>query len=186
MKSDTVNRVKPAADLISELRIDQATWAAGSEARQIEWRLLCADVLEEGRLGWVPSSEVGAGKGRGRVRLGPGDVRVELLSAAADWAAEALVSDAVRLQALVPLVDEYLNVCRDMTKMGLAQGTHSPRLEALDIAKRITHDEAAELIQTSFTTLRPDHGTARRLFSLFVTLLRDTTKLHARPHTMHI
>jgi len=183
--------VKAAADLISELRIDEATWAAGSEARQVEWRLLCADVIEEGRLGWEPPSE-GArdvpidAKRRGRVRLGPGDVRLELLDHSAGWDDDAAVSDAVRLQTLVPLVDEYLNVCRDMTKMGLAQGTHSPRLEALDIAKRITHDEAAELIQTSLTTLRPDHGTARRLFSLFVTLLRDTTKLSARPHTVHL
>ena len=56
-------------------------------------------------------------------------------------------------------------------------GDNSPRLEALDIAKRIIHDEAAETLQARCRLLRPSHPTARRLFTLLVTLRHDTANL---------
>ena len=59
--------------------------------------------------------------------------------------------------------------------------TNSPRLEALDIAKRITHDEAGEAVAGLLGELKPDHATARRFFTLLVTLLHDTTRL-VGPH----
>jgi uncharacterized protein (UPF0262 family) len=62
-----------------------------------------------------------------------------------------------------------------MAKLGVS--ANSPRLEALDIAKRITHDEAGETVLTLLGALKPDHGTARRFFTLLVTLLYDTTRL---------
>jgi uncharacterized protein (UPF0262 family) len=112
------------------------------------------------------------------VRLATTGISLELAGPDGPWAAEELPYPQVR-----PVVDEYINTCVEMNKLGV--GSHSPRLEALDIAKRLTHDEAGELIVTLCRRVRPDHATARRLFTLFVTLLHDTTKLVARPHAFH-
>ena len=65
-----------------------------------------------------------------------------------------------------------------IVEMGkLVASPNSPRLEALDIAKRITHDEAGEAVLGLLGPLAPDHATARRFFTLLVTLLYDTTRL---------
>ena len=77
---------------------------------------------------------------------------------------------------------EYLETIVEMSK--LVTSPNSPRLEALDIAKRITHDEAGETVVALLGPLAPDHATARRFFTLLVTLLHDTTRLgaaHPRP-----
>jgi uncharacterized protein (UPF0262 family) len=162
-----------ASLVLDELRVDEALWLTGDDARRAEWRLLCNDVIEEGRFGWeAPSARLK----RGIVSVAMAELRIEVMVDG-----KLTLTERVGMPALQPLVDEYINTCREMTKVGVS----APRMEALDIAKRISHDEAGEVVQHALTTLRPDHGTARRLFSLFVTLLHDTTKLNARPHTLH-
>jgi uncharacterized protein (UPF0262 family) len=52
------------------------------------------------------------------------------------------------------------------------------RLEALDVAKKVTHDKAGRLLQRRCVDLEIDHPTARRLFSLLFALRVDTTRLH--------
>ena len=73
------------------------------------------------------------------------------------------------------IMAEYMETIGEMAKLGVSQ--NSPRLEALDIAKRITHDEAGETVVSLLGALKPDHATARRFFTLLVTLLYDTTRL---------
>jgi uncharacterized protein (UPF0262 family) len=156
--------------VLDELRIDEATWERGTEARRHEWRLCLNELLEEGQLGWESPPPPPR---RGLVRLGATQVHVDVL----DSDGNVVLAQAIPLTELKPLIDEYMQICRDISKLGLGQGVHSPRLEALDIAKRITHDEAGQLIATRLATLRPDHATARRIFTLLVTLFYDTTKL---------
>jgi uncharacterized protein (UPF0262 family) len=76
---------------------------------------------------------------------------------------------------LAPHFKEYFDICREMGRLGV--NSQSPRLEALDIAKRLTHDEAAETLLALCKPLAPDHATCRRLFTLLVTLHFDTTRL---------
>jgi uncharacterized protein (UPF0262 family) len=159
-----------AAATLEQILIDEHTWSSGSPERKHEWRLAINEVLEEG----VFAAELPA-PARAQVSLQPGRVRVEVVCDGAEVAVHEL-----REKELKPLVDEYINTCREMTKLGT--GSNSPRLEALDIAKRITHDEAGELIAGALPSLRPDHATGRRLFTLLITLLHDTTKLAAPPH----
>jgi len=78
-------------------------------------------------------------------------------------------------EVLRPLMAEYMETIVEMSK--LVTSPNSPRLEALDIAKRITHDEAGETVVSLLGPLAPDHATARRFFTLLVTLLHDTTRL---------
>ena len=74
-----------------------------------------------------------------------------------------------------PHFKEYIAICKEMGKLG--EGTLSPRLEALDIAKRIAHDEAGETLRGLTRPLGLNHGGCRRLFTLLITLHFDTTRL---------
>jgi uncharacterized protein (UPF0262 family) len=151
-----------------ELRLDEATWSAGSVARKSEWRVAIAEVVQEGRF----EAEAEA-------------AHQALLTIAGDHANLQWSGAKVDLpiRDLKPLMQEYMQICGEMSKLGV--GANSPRLEALDIAKRITHDEAAETIRAAMRGLRPDHPTARRLFTLLVTIFHDTTKLAAPAHKGH-
>jgi uncharacterized protein (UPF0262 family) len=153
---------------LSGLRIDETTWSAGSDPRKSEWRVAIAEVVQEGR--FEVESE------------GPPDV---LLTIAGDKAFFQWQSGRLDLpvRELKPLMDEYMQIIGEMSKLSV--GGNSPRLEALDIAKRITHDEAGEAIASAMRGLRPDHATARRLFTLLVTLYHDTTRLAAPAHKGH-
>ena len=159
---------------LTELLIDDATWSAGSTARRHEWRLAINEILIEGRF-QLPE---GLESPRALVTLAP--TRVLFDVRAADG---RLVSHhELPLEALRPLMSEYIETIVEMGK--LVTSPNSPRLEALDIAKRLTHDEAGEAVVALLTPLVPDHATARRFFTLLVTLLHDTTRLgsrHPRP-----
>jgi uncharacterized protein (UPF0262 family) len=157
-------------DLITDILIDDATWQSGSSSRRQEWRLAIDEVLLEGR--FQPTEGVENERPlRALVTVEPTQVRFEVHSGrGAHLLTHELPFDAIR-----PLMTEYMEVCIEMGK--LAVGDNSPRLEALDIAKRITHDEAGEVVARLFHRLGPDHATARRIFTLIVTLLYDTTRL---------
>jgi uncharacterized protein (UPF0262 family) len=178
---------------LAELRIDEATWSAGSPERRHEWRLAASEVVQEGV--FELSQAVAAGgklKGELSILGGEGDggrVRFEIsVEDEGEHAghhvearpARAIARDELLLEQIQPLADEYMRVCMEMGKLG--EGAGSPKLEALDIAKRLVHDEAGETVRTLLSGFRPDHATARRLFTLLVTLLYDTTRLAAPPH----
>ena len=159
---------------LTELLIDDATWSAGSTARRHEWRLAINEILTEGRF-QLPE-ELGAG--RAIVTVAPTRVLFEIRGDDG----RLLAQHALPLEVLRPLMSEYMETIVEMSK--LVASSNSPRLEALDIAKRITHDEAGETVVALLGPLKPDHSTARRLFTLLVTLLHDTTRLggsHPRP-----
>jgi len=152
---------------LTELLIDDATWSAGSTARRHEWRLAINEILTEGRFA-LPE---GLAEGRAIVTLAPTrvlfDVRAE--------DGRVVSHHELPLAELRPLMSEYLETIVEMSK--LATSANSPRLEALDIAKRIIHDEVGETVVVLLGALKPDHPTARRFFTLLVTLLHDTTRL---------
>jgi uncharacterized protein (UPF0262 family) len=164
----------PAATLTG-LRLDEATWSAGSGARKNEWRVAIAEVVQEGRF-----EAASDGKYEALLTLAGDRARLEC---AGDVASHPLAPLDLPIRELKPLMDEYMQICAEMSKLGVS--ANSPRLEALDIAKRITHDEAGESLRAAMRALKPDHATARRLFTLLVTLYHDTTRLAAPPHKTH-
>ncbi len=149
---------------LADIRIDDATWEAATPERRHEWRQALTELLEEHRIEAAEPLKLLVSVAGGNVVLdahtldGKPWTRIEL-----------------PFQSLSPHFQEYFDICRDMGKLG--EGSQSPRLEALDIAKRIAHDEAAETLQRLCSPLRPDHATCRRLFTLLVTLHFDTTRL---------
>jgi uncharacterized protein (UPF0262 family) len=156
---------------LTELLIDDATWSAGTTTRRHEWRLAINEIIQEGRFELPPSAAEGA---TALVTLGPTRVMVDVRAGGV-----SVVHRDLPLETLRPMIAEYVEIIVEMSK--LVTSANSPRLEALDIAKRLTHDEAGETVARLLGELKPDHGTARRFFTLLVTLLHDTTRL-VGPH----
>jgi uncharacterized protein (UPF0262 family) len=154
-----------SAGRLTELLIDDATWSAGSTLRRREWRSAIDELLQEGRF------QLPDGDARAIVTLAPTQVLFEVRG----LDGRVLSQQSLPLATLRPLMGEYMETIGEMSKLKLS--ANSPRLEALDIAKRLTHDEAGETVVTLLGPLKPDHSTGRRFFTLLVTLLHDTTKL---------
>jgi uncharacterized protein (UPF0262 family) len=156
-------------DTLVSLRLDEHTWQSGSPTRQAEWRLCIEEILAEGLFGEGAREPVQKGQ-RGVLTVLP--TAVELALTVGDQPA---VVHRIPLQSIRALMNDYMETIRQMAR--LPHGQNSPQLEALDIAKRITHDEAGELVGSFLPSLRPSHGTARRIFTLFVTIFHDTTRI---------
>jgi uncharacterized protein (UPF0262 family) len=154
---------------LNELLIDDATWSAGSTLRRREWRSAIDELLQEGRFA------VSEDDARALVTLAPTQVLFEVRGSDG----RVMSQQSLPLATLRPLMTEYMETIGEMSKLKLS--ANSPRLEALDIAKRLTHDEAGETVVMLLGPLKPDHATGRRFFTLLVTLLHDTTKLGS-PH----
>ena len=155
--------------VLTELRLDEPTWSSGTPGRQAEWHLCIDEILSEGVFADGPGVEVTL-RQRGLLTMLPTAVELTLKAPNREPAVSR-----IPVQLLRPLMNEYMETIRQMAR--LPHGTNSPQLEALDIAKRITHDEAGDLVKSLLPSLRPSHGTARRIFTLLVTVFFDTTRI---------
>lgn len=159
------------------LRVDEATWASGSEGRHAEWRLAINELAQEGFFASLAKAGAPfAAPFGGILTLAPR--AASLVVEDSEGARHS--QNALPISDLWSLMEEYMRICEELSRLGVGQ--NSPRLEALDIAKRITHDEAGELLVGALTALGPDHATARRVFTLLVTLYFDTTRIGAPAH----
>jgi uncharacterized protein (UPF0262 family) len=154
------------AALLVEIKIDEVTWDAADEHRRREWRLLITELIEHHPPGEAEHLRLSIDS------VGSDDVvlSVERLNGAV---VERVVLPA---DALATHFRAYFDVCQQM--LMLDEGSHSARLEALDMGKRVMHDRAARSILSLCGTIVPDHATARRLFSLLTSLRFDTTRMH--------
>lgn len=153
---------------ITDIRLDEATWAGGSRERRLEWRVALRELLEEHQFeASMPALAM-------LIIYRDGDVHLAGSSSEGD----RLISIDIPRQAMAGHLEEYLSICKEMSKLGNA---NAARYEALDIAKRLVHDDAADTLLGLCRALRPDLSTCRRLFTLLVTLYVDTTRL-AVPH----
>lgn len=166
-----INDAATARRLV-EIVIDEATWTGASEARRREWRVVLDDLLAEHNFEADLPADL-----RLFITSLPGRVLVEAgRNGAAD---DGALREEIALADIEDHLREYLRICSEMSQ--LDEGGGSPRLEVMDMAKRLVHDDAGKAIQRLFRSLRPDHATARRFFTLILTLHIDTTRL-VRPH----
>lgn len=150
--------------------IDDVTWSCATRPRRAEWVGAINELCDEARF----SRPAGPGADaalRGYVTVYKNGITVALH----DPAGHVVEQVELPQTLLRPLFKEYMDIIRDMMRGGHSQ--NSAQWEALDIAKRLTHDDAAESLQQAFQQAEPDHPTARRLFTLLVTLTHDTTRL---------
>jgi len=151
--------------VLLDIRIHEPTWEAATIERRREWTLLIAELLDrhppdegDGLLLVITPLE---GK---MTTLGVGSLDGEIASEI------TLPFDVLR-----PHFREYCDICHRMWM--LEEGSHSARLETLDMAKKLAHDNAARVLMELCAPLFTDHATARCLFSLLVSLHFDTGRM---------
>jgi hypothetical protein len=151
------------------VKVHEGLWAPAPSSRREEWRLLCSELASHG--GLLPDHEAEL------VVVWCDAEHVEVrISATRETefgpAPDLRVLRAPR-QELDPVLTEYLDVIRRLDDDGIS----SARAEALDMAKKVVHDDAARRVAALFPELAQEHEVRRRFFSLFVALAYDTSHL---------
>ncbi|MEO8875109.1 MAG: UPF0262 family protein, partial [Polyangiaceae bacterium] len=78
-------------------------------------------------------------------------------------------------------IAEYLAIIRRLDEN--AKDRDASWFEAVDMAKKVVHDQAAHVLTTTVPELATDLATLRKVFTLVLSLFVDTTTLHhARGH----
>lgn len=152
----------PAARLV-EASVEETGPARWSPEVEHERRVAIADLLVDNR--FEPRD---AGPGPWALRLAVAGERLELrVLASAEGREAARVSLA--LSGLRRAVKDYFAVCERYVE---AIRTAPPsRIEALDMGRRAIHDDGARLLAAKLAdSIRMDHDTARRLFTLVCAL----------------
>jgi uncharacterized protein (UPF0262 family) len=144
--------------------------ARGAPERWHEWELAARELEQRNvfRLANAGAASPGPSPAL-RVAL---DAEALLLEVVAEGD-ELLVLARVPIPPMRRLIADYLLLMEQMEQ--LEEGFGSPRMDTLDMAKKVYHDEAATMIQRCLRgQLDPDMETARRLFTLLLVLLHDT------------
>ena len=151
---------------IARIEIDRHLWDEANDARRSEWNALIKEV--------VNGQEVAAATGA--------SMTLAIAVTEPMWVLELRgPDDRVEVRVEVPRdalsrhIAEYVDIVRQMSQDGV--GASSSRMEALDMAKKVTHDDAGRKLQRLARPLGADHDTCRRLFSLLLALRVDTTRL---------
>lgn len=152
---------------LSKVELDEKTWGEASETRRHEYVAAMRELTETDMLSFDPQTE------SLRVNLSGQGCRLCLLDAAD--ARLAMVD--IPWSALKKHITEYVDIVRQMEQADQGLGFGAARLEALDMAKKLAHDDAGKTLQGLCEALSADHGTSRRLFTLLLTLKVDTTQL---------
>ncbi len=150
---------------LTEVRIDEETWAAAPEPRRQEWLAAAAGLTD-------PSRSV--------LREGARALHVAVSEQAfalslRDASGHELAAVTLPHDLLAEHITEYVDIVRQIAKDDATGGL--ARLEALDMAKKVVHDRAAETLRARCAEFGMDHATARRLFTLLLGLRVDTTRL---------
>jgi uncharacterized protein (UPF0262 family) len=85
---------------------------------------------------------------------------------------ETVATVVVDQELLSEHIAEYLDVVRQIT-----QADSLNQMEALDMAKKVTHDRAGRVLKRELREVGFDLETSRRLFTLLLSLKVDTTRL---------
>ncbi len=150
---------------LREVRIEKLFWATAPEPRREEWRTVMHELVLHAEFA-VPGE--------------PAVLRVVPMPEATDLRLDdalggELAWTSVPRVSLSRHVTEYVDICRQLGADGLGWG--SPRFEALDMGKKLAHDDAARTLVPLCAPIGADHATCRRLFTLLLALRVDTTRL---------
>ena len=151
---------------ISDFRIDETTWKSGSNGRRAEWKVLLADIVEDGEFEEAVSE---------RYLLVTPTTDAVLLEALDE---EGYVKHATRFDAelLAESIKEYASIIRRLDSSGDHYDT--ARYQAIDMAKKVVHDRAADILSRAMGDIATHEKTLRLVFSLLFSLRVDTSKMH--------
>ena len=152
---------------LRDIVIDAETLAAASEVRQIEWEANVQELLEPGHAVVAEGGDV----------LSIAHTEQQFALTLYDAHGAALAEARVLHHTLRDGIHEYVDLVRQIASLD-QDGGGVMRLEALDMAKKATHDRIARTLKRELRPLGIDHDTARRLFTLLLSIRVDTTRLH--------
>jgi len=141
--------------------IDQRISERGSEAQQVEWEANVRELLSAARgcLRTVETLQIALTE------------QHFVLDFRADGARQLEVV-VIPHELLSEHISEYVDIVRQIAD---ADGLN--QMEALDMAKKVTHDRAGRLLKRELRQFGCDLETSRRLFTLLLSLRVDTTRL---------
>lgn len=140
--------------------LDERTLQRGSEARRADWERNIDELLA-----------------RASCNLDePATLFVEVTEQQFVLGFEAkgrrLATVPVDQSLLADQIFDYLDIVRQITDADSLN-----QMEALDMAKKVTHDRAGRVLKRALRELGFDLETSRRLFTLLLSLKVDTTRL---------
>jgi uncharacterized protein (UPF0262 family) len=141
--------------------IDERTLQRGSEAQQVEWEAITRELLSKAQSSVEDVATLHVSVTEQRFVL---DFRTE------DGRELGVV--AIPHELLSAHITEYIDIVRQIAD---ADGLN--QMEALDMAKKVTHDRAGRVLKRELRELGFDLETSRRLFTLLLSLRVDTTRL---------
>jgi uncharacterized protein (UPF0262 family) len=146
---------------LSSVVIDERTLQRGSEAQHIEWDANVRQLLSNARGSVGPA---------GVLEISMTEQRFVLDFLADDG--HQLGAVAIPHELLSEHITEYVDIVRQ-----IASSESVNQMEALDMAKKVTHDRAGRLLKRELRGFGFDLETCRRLFTLLLSLRIDTTRL---------
>lgn len=154
---------------LRDIDIEKSLREGASELRQAEWETILVELLDANECVFADADLL-------RVHRTEGGYALSLVLADGNVRAACEVT----LADLGKTFDEYIDIVRKLGDAG--HGGGYDRVDALDMAKRVTHDQGGRIVLRSCRALETDHPTARRLFTLLLSLHVDTTDLDVRGH----
>ena len=141
--------------------LDERILQRGSDAQRIEWQINARELLARA------SCEVDS------------EAALHILVTEEQFVLDFRTDDdqsfasvAIDRDRLADLITEYLDIVRQITDADSVN-----QMEALDMAKKVTHDRAGRVLKRALRGLGFDLETSRRLFTLLLSLTVDTTRI---------
>lgn len=152
---------------MTRIELEEAAPDELSDERRGEWRTVAAELSR------YVAFEAATGPSVLVIRAHPQIVDLKLHR---DDEQRTLLAhvEVAREQLRVHIAD-YVDIVRRMSSS--ETNSASAHMEALDMAKKLTHDAAGRTMERLCRPLGADHETSRRLFSLLLSVFVDTTRL---------
>lgn len=141
--------------------IDTRTLSRGSEAQHVEWNANIRELLAK-------AEDVIDYDATLHISVTEQHFVLEMRTSSGD----VLHTTTVPHDALSEHITEYVDIVRQIEN---AEGVN--QMEALDMAKKVTHDRVARVLRRALREFGFDHESARKLFTLLLSLRVDTTRL---------
>jgi uncharacterized protein (UPF0262 family) len=141
--------------------LDERVADRGSEAQRADWETSIRELLANAACNIEGPATL-------LIRLQERGFELEIAEATSG----TLGSVTIEHEQLASHIDEYLDIVRQMTSADSLN-----QMEALDMAKKVTHDRAGRVLKKALREFGFDLETSRRLFTLLLSLKVDTTRL---------
>jgi uncharacterized protein (UPF0262 family) len=168
--------------MVMEVRLHGALWRSATPDRAAEWRTALQEVNDDNRIRMRTSA----------APLDDAPPSLELVQPPDGPLLARCAPDGVRVTQTLCLESEDLRACLREYADTIQRLAHMDReapirgWEALDYAKRLVHDQAADALRALLDpALELDLIDARRLFTLFFLVATDLPESLVRYHRFH-